>query len=57
MPFGKYPDRVKAFRKWSQERIDKASINDSVTSVGARRPLRRGRRRKKRRQRVQTEAP
>lgn len=56
MPYGKYPERVKAFRKWSQERIDKATINDSVTSAGASRPRpqfrrkRRFRRRKKKAQ-------
>lgn len=48
MPYGKWPDRVKAFRKWSQERIDKGSITDSVTSKsGSRRKTTRRRRRKK----------
>lgn len=49
MPFGRYPERVKDFRKWASERIDKANINDSVT--GASRPrnpqFRRKRRRRK----------
>lgn len=31
MPYGRYPERVKQFRKWSAERIDKAKITDSVT--------------------------
>lgn len=49
MPLGRYPDRVKAFRKWSTERIDKATINDSVTGASRPRPqLRRKRRRKRR---------
>lgn len=34
MPTGAYPGRVKAFRKWSQDRIDKADINNSVTASG-----------------------
>lgn len=49
MPYGRYPERVKAFRKWSTERIDKATINDSVTSTGGKTRRRRRRGRTKRR--------
>lgn len=47
MPYGRYPERVKAFRKWSAERVDKANINDSATSKSTSKK-RRIRRRKKR---------
>lgn len=46
MPYGRYPERVKDFRKWSTERVDKAKINDSVT--GSRASVTRRRRAKRR---------
>lgn len=57
MPSGAYPGRVKAFRKWAAERIDKADINNSVT--GGRAPTlhvkRKRRRRRKRRKKNATD--
>jgi len=56
MPYGKYPERVKDFRKWSTDRVDKAKINDSATgSSGSSKNGKRKRRarRRKRRQNVQ----
>lgn len=38
MPLGRYPERVKDFRKWSNDRVDKAKINDSATGSGSSRP-------------------
>lgn len=32
MPFGRYPERVKDFRKWAAGLIDKADISDRATS-------------------------
>lgn len=50
MPFGKYPERVKPFRKWAQERVDKATMNDKATSFRrSSRGLRRRRRLRKKR--------
>lgn len=45
MPYGKYPDRVKPFRKWAGDRIDKAEINDRATSTGSKGSKTSGRRR------------
>lgn len=56
MPLGKYPERVKAFRKWAAERIDKASITDSVTgSTTSRTHPRRRRRNRRFRRRLKKE--
>jgi len=55
MPYGKWPDRVKGFRKWSQERIDKAKITDSVTSTGGKTHPRRRRRRRRSKRRLKKE--
>lgn len=60
MPYGRYPERVKDFRKWSTDRVDKAKINDSVTGsrvsvTRSRRKNRRSRRRLKR-ERKQSDA-
>jgi len=48
MPFGKYPDRVKAFRKWASTKVDDSKLSDSVTPSG-RRGFRKRRIRKKKR--------
>lgn len=49
MPLGRYPDRVKAFRKWATEKVDNSKLSDSATPSGARGwRKRRTRRRKKR---------
>lgn len=56
MPLGRYPERVKAFRKWAAERIDKASITDSVTgSTTSRTHPRRRRRNRRFRRRLKKE--
>jgi len=47
MPFGKYPDRVKAFRKWASTKVDDSKLSDSVTPSG-RRGFKRRKIRKKR---------
>lgn len=47
MPWGRYPDKVRAFRKWSTERVDKANINNSATAAKRRSRLRRKNRRRK----------
>jgi len=47
MPLGRYPDRVKAFRKWSTEKVDNSKLSDSATPhsrVGARKRATRRRR-------------
>lgn len=31
MPFYRVPGRVKAFRKWAQEKVDSAELSDSAT--------------------------
>lgn len=36
MPYGRYPERVKPFRKWANEKIDRGSITDSATGGAAR---------------------
>jgi len=36
MPYGRYPERVKDFRKWSTDRVDKAKITDSATGSRSR---------------------
>jgi len=49
MPLGRYPERVKDFRKWSTDRIDKAKINDSATGSRVSKTRRRKRRRRSKR--------
>lgn len=31
MPLGRYPGRVKDFRKWATEKVDQAALTDSAT--------------------------
>lgn len=31
MPWGRYPGRVKDFRKWSSSKIDASELSDSAT--------------------------
>jgi len=31
MAIGRFPDRVKAFRKWAQDKVDNAGLSDSAT--------------------------
>lgn len=47
MPYGRYPERVKPFRKWASDRVDKATINDSATGSRFRRRKRRLRRKRR----------
>lgn len=47
MPMGRYPDRVGPFRKWANDKVTKADINDRATS--SRRGLRRIRRKRRKR--------
>lgn len=53
MPLGRYPGRVKDFRKWATEKVDQAALTDSATphvnkvSRGKRRRRNRWKRRKK----------
>jgi len=44
MPYGKYPDRVRKFRKWASGKVDDSKLSDSATPSG-----RRGFKRRKRR--------
>jgi len=51
MPMGRYPERVKPFRKWAQDKVDNSKLSDSVTPHGRRSSSKsktRRRRRKKR---------
>lgn len=50
MPYGRWPERVKDFRKWSSQHIDKAKITDSVTGSKTSRMRRKRRRRRRRKQ-------
>lgn len=49
MPFGRYPGRVKGFKKWAAGQIDNSALSDSATPHGAlaARRYRRKRRRRK----------
>jgi len=51
MPLGRYPGRVKDFRKWAAEKADNAQLTDSATphvnKFSRGRKVRRWRRRKK----------
>lgn len=49
MPFGKYPDRVKPFRKWANEKVDNSKLSDSATPSGGRGSRRSATRRNRRR--------
>lgn len=57
MPYGRYPDRVKAFKKWATEIVDKGDLSRGSVTSAARRgkpnSFRRRRRRLKRRKRAQ----
>lgn len=46
MPMGRYPGRVKPFRKWAQEKMDNAELSDSATPHNAPSTSSRGRGRK-----------
>jgi len=49
MPLGRYPDRVKPFRKWASEKVDASKLSDSATPNGRRGSTKRKMRRRKRR--------
>jgi len=51
MPLGRYPDRVKAFRKWSAEKVDNSKLSDSATPSGGRGSAKSVTRRRRRRAR------
>lgn len=51
MPYGRYPERVKDFSKWSRTTIDKAKLSGSATAAKRRR-----RRRKKRKKKEDEDA-
>lgn len=38
MPYGRWPERVKDFRKWASEKVDKGTITDRATGSGRRPP-------------------
>ena len=40
MPWYRVPERVKAFRKWAQEKVDSAKLSDSATPSGVKRASR-----------------
>jgi len=48
MPYGRYPDRVKAFRKWASGKVDDSKLSESATASGARGWRKRRTRRRKR---------
>lgn len=50
MPYGRYPDRVGPFKKWSNDRINKADINDRATGSRKRSSRAKRLKRKKRKQ-------
>jgi len=53
MPLGRYPDRVRPFRKWATEMVDKATISNSATGFrkrSSRAKLWKRRRRKKKKE-------
>jgi len=31
MPWGRYPERVKPFRKWATDKVDNSKLSDSAT--------------------------
>lgn len=48
MPFGRWPDRVKEFKKWSTGQVDRAKITGSATgSKGSKFHVKRRRRRRR----------
>ncbi len=49
MPLGKYPDRVKEFRKWATEKVDNSKLSDSATPSGVSTSRKRRTRRRKHR--------
>lgn len=53
MPWGRYPERVKPFRKWAADKVDKADINDRAT--GGRRTGSRGSRTRRKIRRRKTQ--
>lgn len=48
MPLGRYPERVKPFRKWSQKQVDDAKISGSATPGGTRATRRKKKKRRRR---------
>lgn len=47
MPMGKYPEKVKDFRRWATDQVDRGSVaGNKVTSRGRKWRLRRRKRRK-----------
>lgn len=57
MPFGRYPERVKDFTKWSRTQVEKAKLSGSATATRSKKSSRgtRRRRRRRRSQRVMEE--
>lgn len=49
MPYGRYPERVKDFNRWSRDKVNGSKLSDSATGNGARGWRRRRTRRKKKR--------
>lgn len=49
MPYGRWPDRVKDFRKWANQKVDKGRITDSATGSSKRFRIRKRKRRRRRR--------
>lgn len=56
MPYGKYPDRVKPFRKWAQGKMDDSKLSDSATPHGKRGSVKSATRRRRRRKKAMEDA-
>lgn len=55
MPFGRYPERVKDFTKWSRGQVEKAKLSGSATSTSRRRTRRRSRKTSRSQRRLKRE--
>lgn len=56
MPLGRYPDRVKAFRKWASTKVDDSKLSDSATPSGKRTSRKQATRRRRRRKKSMEDA-
>jgi len=55
MPLGRYPERVKPFKSWSQKQVDDAKLSGSVTPKKSRTRTSKTKSRKRRRRRKVTQ--
>jgi len=51
MPSGRYPERVKAFRKWATDQVDRGTVAGNSVTSSRTRPTKWRRKRRKRRKR------